>query len=122
MASTRRSRRCVPARANGRDAHAAFTGQGSRFVDDVRAWQTVEPAIDMAATRGGGAGDSAGDPTAQVAQRHLRQAGGTLRTMHLLLVEDDERLRRLLKRMLEEERHVVDARPRAGRRLESALG
>ena len=35
---------------NGRDAHAPFTGQGSRFVDDVRAWQTVEPAIDMAAT------------------------------------------------------------------------
>ncbi len=35
--------------ANGRDAHAAFTGHGSRFVDDVRAWQTVEPAIDMAA-------------------------------------------------------------------------
>jgi endoglucanase len=39
-----------PCPANGRDAHAAFTGQGSRFVDDVRAWQTVEPAIDMTAT------------------------------------------------------------------------
>jgi hypothetical protein len=36
--------------ANDRDAHARFTGQGSRFVDDVRAWQTVEPAIDMTAT------------------------------------------------------------------------
>jgi len=35
--------------ANGRDAYAAFAGHGSRFVDDVRAWQTVEPAIDMAA-------------------------------------------------------------------------
>ncbi len=32
------------------DAYRAFTGHGSRFVDDVRAWQTVEPAIDMAAT------------------------------------------------------------------------
>jgi len=28
--------------------------------------------------------------------------------MHLLIVEDDDRLRRLLKRMLEEQRHVVD--------------
>lgn len=35
--------------ANGRDGYAAFTGRGSRFVDDVRAWQTVEPAIDRAA-------------------------------------------------------------------------
>ncbi len=29
--------------------------------------------------------------------------------MHLLIVEDDDRLRRLLKRMLEEQRHVVEA-------------
>ncbi len=29
--------------------------------------------------------------------------------MHLLIVEDDDRLRRLLKRLLEEQRHVVDA-------------
>jgi hypothetical protein len=29
------------------DALAAFTGHGSRFVDDVSAWQTVEPAIDF---------------------------------------------------------------------------
>ena len=28
--------------------------------------------------------------------------------MHLLVVEDDQRLRRLLKRLLEEDRHVVD--------------
>lgn len=35
--------------ANGRDAYAAFTGHSTRFVDDVRAWQTVEPAIDRAA-------------------------------------------------------------------------
>ncbi len=28
--------------------------------------------------------------------------------MHLLLVEDDDRLRRVLKRLLEEQRHVVD--------------
>jgi DNA-binding response OmpR family regulator len=28
--------------------------------------------------------------------------------MHLLIVEDDDRLRRLLKRLLEEERHVVE--------------
>lgn len=28
--------------------------------------------------------------------------------MHVLIVEDDDRLRRLLKRLLEEERHVVD--------------
>ncbi|HLY13406.1 MAG TPA: response regulator transcription factor [Candidatus Limnocylindrales bacterium] len=29
--------------------------------------------------------------------------------MHLLVVEDDQRLRRLLKRLLEEDRHVVEA-------------
>ena len=28
--------------------------------------------------------------------------------MHLLVVEDDERLRRVLKRLLEEDRHIVD--------------
>jgi hypothetical protein len=38
----------------GRDCHTggygAFTGHGSRFVDDVRSWRTVEPAIDFTAT------------------------------------------------------------------------
>lgn len=29
---------------------AEFDGQGSRYVDDVGAWQTVEPAIDFTAT------------------------------------------------------------------------
>ena len=33
-----------------RGGHGAFTGHGSRFVDDVRSWQTVEPAIDFTAT------------------------------------------------------------------------
>jgi endoglucanase len=33
--------------ADGLDAYAAFSGHGSRFVDDVRAWQTDEPALDM---------------------------------------------------------------------------
>ena len=37
----------------GRSCHTggygAFTGHGSRFVDDVRSWQTVEPAIDFTA-------------------------------------------------------------------------
>jgi hypothetical protein len=33
----------------GRDRYKAFTGHGSRYVDDVRAWQTVEPAIDFTA-------------------------------------------------------------------------
>ena len=40
-------RRC-PAR--GGDAFAPYTARGSRYVDDVRAWQTVEPAIDFTAT------------------------------------------------------------------------
>jgi hypothetical protein len=35
--------------ADGRDRYAAFTGRRSRFVDDVRSWQTVEPAIDFTA-------------------------------------------------------------------------
>ena len=34
---------------DGKDRYAAFTGQGSRFVDDVSAWQTVEPALDFTA-------------------------------------------------------------------------
>jgi endoglucanase len=40
-------RTCPP---GGGDRYAAFTGHGSRFVDDVRSWQTVEPAIDFTAT------------------------------------------------------------------------
>ncbi|MEA2623622.1 MAG: endoglucanase [Chloroflexota bacterium] len=35
--------------ASGVDRFAKFTGHGSRFVDDVRSWQTVEPAIDFTA-------------------------------------------------------------------------
>jgi hypothetical protein len=35
--------------SNGIDAYAAFSGHGSRYVDDVRAWQTTEPAIDFTA-------------------------------------------------------------------------
>jgi hypothetical protein len=40
-------RTCPP---DGGDPYALFTGHGSRFVDDVRSWQTVEPAIDFTAT------------------------------------------------------------------------
>lgn len=36
--------------SNGVDAYEQFTGHGSRFVDDVRSWMTVEPAIDFTAT------------------------------------------------------------------------
>ena len=32
------------------DPYAAFAGHGSRYVDDVRSWQTVEPALDFTAT------------------------------------------------------------------------
>ncbi len=32
-----------------RPSYRAFDGQGSRYVDDVRAWQTGEPALDMTA-------------------------------------------------------------------------
>lgn len=39
----------LPCPADGTDRFTAFTGHGSRYVDDVRAWQTVEPAIDMTA-------------------------------------------------------------------------
>ena len=35
--------------ADGGDAYAAFNARGSQFVDDVRSWQTVEPAIDFTA-------------------------------------------------------------------------
>ncbi|MFJ1793187.1 glycoside hydrolase family 9 protein [Kitasatospora griseola] len=35
---------CPPA---GADPYSAFTGHSSRYVDDVRSWQTSEPAIDM---------------------------------------------------------------------------
>lgn len=34
---------------DGKDRFAAFTGRGSRFVDNVSAWQTVEPALDFSA-------------------------------------------------------------------------
>jgi endoglucanase len=32
---------------NGSDAFNAFSGHGSRYVDDVRSWQSSEPALDM---------------------------------------------------------------------------
>jgi endoglucanase len=34
----------------GGDAFSQFTGHGSRFMDDVRVWQSDEPALDMTAT------------------------------------------------------------------------
>lgn len=37
----------VASPANGKDPFAAFDGKGSKFVDDVRAWQSDEPALDM---------------------------------------------------------------------------
>jgi endoglucanase len=40
-------RRCP---ADGSDPFRAFTGHGSRFMDDVRVWQSDEPAIDMDAS------------------------------------------------------------------------
>ncbi|HEY4632324.1 MAG TPA: response regulator transcription factor [Candidatus Limnocylindrales bacterium] len=42
--------------------------------------------------------------------------------MHLLLVEDDSRLRRVLTRLLEEDRHVVDAAEDGETALELASG
>jgi len=36
-----------PCPAGGTDAYAKFTGHSSRFSDDVRSWQTDEPALDM---------------------------------------------------------------------------
>jgi len=41
--------------ANGADPYAVYTGRGSRFVDDVRSWQAVEPALDMTGTAIAGA-------------------------------------------------------------------
>lgn len=35
--------------ASGLDLHEPFNGGGSSYVDDVRSWQTVEPAIDFTA-------------------------------------------------------------------------
>jgi endoglucanase len=32
---------------SGGDPYSAFTGHGSRYVDDVRSWQSSEPALDM---------------------------------------------------------------------------
>ena len=31
----------------GPERFQAFNGRGSRFIDDVRSWQTDEPALDM---------------------------------------------------------------------------
>ena len=39
-------RTCPP---DERDPYAQFTGHGSRYVDDVRSWQTVEPELDFTA-------------------------------------------------------------------------
>ena len=45
-----------------RRGYRAFDGQGSRYVDDVRAWQTDEPALDMTARRDPRRGRPAADP------------------------------------------------------------
>jgi Glycosyl hydrolase family 9/Cellulase N-terminal ig-like domain/Ricin-type beta-trefoil lectin domain len=37
----------VPCPPDGSDPYAAFDGHGSTFIDDVRSWQTDEPALDM---------------------------------------------------------------------------
>ena len=37
----------VPCPADGSDPYAQFSTADSRFVDDVRSWQTAEPALDM---------------------------------------------------------------------------
>jgi two-component system, OmpR family, response regulator len=42
--------------------------------------------------------------------------------MHLLVVEDDQRLRRLLKRLLEDDRHVVEVAPDGTTAVEIATG
>ncbi len=42
--------------------------------------------------------------------------------MHLLVVEDDQRLRRLLKRLLEEDRHVVEVAADGATAVELATG
>ncbi len=34
----------------GRRPVRAFTGHGSRYTDDVRSWQSSEPALDMDAS------------------------------------------------------------------------
>ncbi|MCZ4121306.1 glycoside hydrolase family 9 protein [Streptomyces sp. H39-S7] len=40
-------RKCPP---GGADPFGSFTGHGSRYVDDVRSWQSSEPALDMDAS------------------------------------------------------------------------
>ena len=42
--------------------------------------------------------------------------------MHLLLVEDDPRLQRVLRRLLEDDRHVVEVAPDGETALELADG
>ncbi len=42
--------------------------------------------------------------------------------MHLLVVEDDQRLRRVLKRLLEEDRHVVELAADGSTAVELATG
>jgi hypothetical protein len=49
-ASASSSTKATPARHSAGDRDKAFSSHGSRFVDDVRAWRTVEPAIDFTAT------------------------------------------------------------------------
>ena len=49
MALASSSTRARPARPTGSTALPAFNGRGSVFVDDVRSWMTVEPAIDFTA-------------------------------------------------------------------------
>src|SRR3990167_8293256 len=51
-------------------------------------------------------GAPAGSTPSPATSRSFRSPG--VPTLHLLVIEDDERLGRVLKRLLEEDRHVVD--------------
>ena len=63
-----------------------------------------------------------GVDSAKRLERRRSQNADHRRPMHLLIVEDDPRLRRLLRRLLEEDRHVVDVAEDGISGVEIALG
>ncbi|GGY13002.1 glycoside hydrolase family 9 protein [Streptomyces anandii] len=69
---------CPP---GGSDHFSAYTGHGSRYVDDVRSWQSSEPAIDMTGTAILGAAlqqEAAGGDATQDFSAGIAPASGTV--------------------------------------------
>ena len=99
--------------------------QTAASASDVQTGSTVQVQVDVT---GGGGGASGRAPAALRRVPSARPAASPsspdrrarLTDMHLLVIEDDPRLVRLLRRLLEEDRHIVETATTGGDGLDIA--